>query len=354
MMVPTSLKAGLFVLPQLHLAWAMVLAPRQQISCSYEYAASSGDTCQSVAADWGLTVQALESLNPKITCPDLVAGQSYCVLGTVSSSGPTVSSSSLATSTSTSTISIVPIPSTTSSSSSSSSSAPYQPQQTGTAADCDQFYLVETGDSCGKIEAQFGISASEFLDWNPSVNSDCTNILAGYYYCVDVPGATTGPVTTTTIPVTTTTPGDGITTPTPIQTGMTDKCNKFDLVQSGDTCEAIAAKYEIPLATFYSWNPAVSSSCSDLDLGYYVCVDTIDYTVPTTTTSAGNGITTPTPYEPGMVSDCTTFYFVRSGDTCGSIASTLGITVGDIEKWNPKVGSGCKGLWLNDYICVGV
>ena len=177
MMVPTSLKAGLFGLPQLHLAWAMALAPRQQISCSYEYAASSGDTCQSVAADWGLTVQALESLNPGITCPDLVAGQSYCVLGTVSSSGPTVSSSSLATSTFTSTISIVPIPSTTSSSShsfsssSSFSSAPYQPQQTGTAADCDQFYLVETGDSCGKIEAQFGISASEFLDWNPSVNS---------------------------------------------------------------------------------------------------------------------------------------------------------------------------------------
>ena len=177
-MVPTSLKAGLFGLLQLHLAWAMALTPRQQISCSYEYAASSGDTCQSVAADWGLTVQALESLNPGITCPDLVAGQSYCVLGTVSSSGPTVSSSSLATSTSTSTISIVPIPSTTSSSShslspssSSSSSAPYQPQQTGTAADCDQFYLVETGDSCGKIEAQFGISASEFLDWNPSVNS---------------------------------------------------------------------------------------------------------------------------------------------------------------------------------------
>ncbi|GKZ86835.1 hypothetical protein AnigIFM56816_002765 [Aspergillus niger] len=301
MKVPTSFRAGLFVLPQLHVAWAIALAPRQQISCSYEYAASSGDTCQSVAADWGLTVQALEALNPDITCPDLVAGQTYCVLGTVSSSGPTVSSTSLITSTSTSTVSIISIPSTTSSSSSSSSTAPYQPQQTGTAADCDKFYLVEKGDSCGKIEAQFGISASEFLDWNPSINSDCTNILAGYYYCVDVPGATTDPVTTTTVPVTTTTPSDGITTPTPIQTGMTGKCNKFDLVQSGDTCELIAAKYDIPLSTFYTWNPAVGSSCSDLDLGYYVCVDTIGYTVPTTTTSAGNGITTPTPYEPGML-----------------------------------------------------
>ncbi|GKZ37251.1 hypothetical protein AbraIFM66950_008708 [Aspergillus brasiliensis] len=381
-MVPTSLKAALFVLPQLHLAWAMALAPRQQVSCSYEYTAGSGDTCQSVAAEWGLTVQAFESLNPGITCPDLVAGQNYCVLGTVSPSGPTGSSSPLTTSTST--VSTVSTPSTitsttssSSSSSSSSSAAPYQPQPTGTAANCDQFYLVELGDSCEKIEAQFGISASEFLDWNPSINSgwpntcsmifaqadqtnltDCTNILAGYYYCVDVPGATTNPVTTTTtVPTTTTTttPGDGITTPTPIQTGMTDNCNKFDLVQSGDTCEAIAAKYNIPLSTFYAWNPAVGSSCADLDLGYYVCVDTIGYTVPTTTTSsAGTGITTPTPYEPGMVSDCTTFYFVRAGDTCASIASSQGVTVGDIESWNPKVGSGCTGLWLKNYICVGV
>ncbi|PYI02372.1 hypothetical protein BO78DRAFT_400578 [Aspergillus sclerotiicarbonarius CBS 121057] len=350
MMAPTLLKAGLFVLPQLHLAWAMALAPRQQVSCSYESAASSGDTCQSFAADWGLTVQTLESLNPGITCPDLVAGQNYCVVGTVSSSGPTTSSSlttSTSTSASTSTTSTVSIPSTI-----SSSSAPYQPQQTGTAANCDQFYLVKIGDSCGKIEAQFDISASEFHDWNPSINSDCTNILAGYYYCVDVPGATRP--ATTTVPVTTTTPADGITTPTPIQTGMTDKCNKFDLVQSGDSCEAIAAKYNIPLSIFYTWNPAVGSSCADLDLDYYVCVDTIGYTLPTTTTSAGNGITTPTPYEPGMVSDCTTFYFVRSGDTCAGIASSQDITVGDLEQWNPKVGSGCTDLWLNEYICVGV
>lgn len=135
---------------------------------------------------------------------------------------------------------------------------------------------------------------------------------------------------------------------------MVDNCNKFDIVQSGDSCEAIAAKYNIPLSTFYTWNPAVGSSCADLYLGYYVCVDTIGYVVPTTTTSAGNGITTPTPYEPGMVADCTTFYFVNSGDTCASIASSQGITIAEIEQWNPKVGTGCTDLWLHEYICTGV
>ncbi|RAK99291.1 LysM peptidoglycan-binding domain-containing protein [Aspergillus ibericus CBS 121593] len=354
MMVPISLRTGLFLLPYLHLAWAMALAPRQQVICSYESAASPGDTCESLSAEWAMSVETFEALNPGITCPDLVAGQDYCVAGTVSPGGPTTTSSSLtpSTSTFTSTTSTLSTLS-TSSTTSSSSPAPYQPQQTGTAANCDRFYLVQLGDSCDKIEAQFDISASEFLDWNPSINSDCTNILAGYYYCVDVPGASS-PGTTTTVPATTTTPADGITTPTPIQTGMTDTCNKFDLVQQGDNCAAIAAKYNIPLSTFYAWNPAVGSSCADLDLGYYVCVDTIGYTVPTTTTSAGTGITTPTPYEPGMVAGCTTFYFVSSGNTCASIASSHGITIAEIELWNPNVGSGCTDLWLNDYICVGV
>ncbi|KAJ6019443.1 hypothetical protein N7522_001510, partial [Penicillium canescens] len=35
------------------------------------------------------------------------------------------------------------------------------------------------------------------------------------------------------------------------------------------------------LADFYSWNPAVGSSCSYLDLGDYVCVDILGYTITT-------------------------------------------------------------------------
>lgn len=160
------LNTGLFLLlSQLHLTWAMVVAPRQQVTCSYEVAASSGDTCQSFSDDWGLSVQSFKSLNPGVTCPNLVAGQKYCVLGTVSPGAPTTSSSPLATSTSSPT---------------SSSSAPDQPQQTGTAANCNQFYLVQLGDSCEKIENQFDITASEFLAWNPSINSGMSHAFLHY------------------------------------------------------------------------------------------------------------------------------------------------------------------------------
>ncbi|KAL5087856.1 hypothetical protein Trisim1_007507 [Trichoderma cf. simile WF8] len=363
MMAPTPLKAGLLLLSQLHLTRAMILAPRQQVTCSFATAASSGDTCDSFASEWGLTEQTFESLNPGVSCPSLVAGQNYCVVGTVSSAPPSSSfSSQLSTSSSSSAL-----PAKTSStlvtstrvSTTSSSTTSDQPQQTGTAANCNKFYLVQPGDSCPAIESEFGISMSQFITWNPSVNTGCTNIIAGYYYCVGVPGASK--VTTTTTSTKTT--GNGISTPTPIQTGMTTSCNKFYLVQSGDSCAVIATTYNVPLATFYSWNPAVGSSCATLDVGYYVCVDAIGYTPPkttttttkkTSTTSSGNGITTPTPFETGMVNNCKKFYLVKSGDSCATIATSQKTTAANIEKWNPGVGSTCTTLWLGDYICVGV
>ncbi|KAJ5094856.1 hypothetical protein N7456_010717 [Penicillium angulare] len=358
-MAPTTFQTGLVLLAQLQLTWGMAILPRSSVTCDYETAAASGDTCSSFAAEWGLAEDTFVSLNPDITCPNLVSGQNYCVVGTVTTTGPTTTTSSTVTTSTvtSSTSSSTSVSSSSSTSSTSSSSTPYEPQQTGTAATCDQYHLVVNGDSCSAIESQYGISLTEFLAWNPSLNSDCTNLLVGYYYCVNIPGATKVATTTTTKVPATATPADGITTPSPIQTGMIATCNKFDLVQSGDTCAVIANKYNVPLASFYDWNPAVGSSCAHLDVGDYVCVDIIGSTATTSTTSttsSGNGIPTPTPFEPGMVDDCTTFYFVSSGDTCASIASSKGVTVAQITKWNPDVGTGCTDLWLHEYVCVGV
>jgi LysM repeat protein len=52
-----------------------------------------------------------------------------------------------------------------------SSTSSDQPQQTGTAANCNKFYLVQPGDSCTAIESEFGISLSQFIAWNPAVNT---------------------------------------------------------------------------------------------------------------------------------------------------------------------------------------
>lgn len=219
------------------------------------------------------------------------------------------------------------------------------PTQTGMTANCNHFYKVKSGDTCSSITSAFGITLSQFYSWNKAVGSTCSALWVGYEVCVGVVGETSKPTSTK--------PGNGISTPTPTQKGMVSNCNKFYDVKSGDTCASIASSKRIPLSKFYAWNPAVGSSCGSLWKGYYVCVDIIGYTPPKTT-SPGNGIATPTPYEPGMVGDCNAFYYVQSGDTCSKIASRKGITVAEIERWNPKVGSSCSDLWQKTYICVGV
>ncbi|KAJ5753309.1 Peptidoglycan-binding Lysin subgroup [Penicillium odoratum] len=97
-MAPTSIKTSLLLIAQLNLALGLALAPRA-VTCNYETAASSGDTCTSFAAGWGLTLATFESLNPTASCPTLVVGQSYCVVGSVSAAAPTTSSTSSTSST---------------------------------------------------------------------------------------------------------------------------------------------------------------------------------------------------------------------------------------------------------------
>jgi LysM repeat protein len=219
-------------------------------------------------------------------------------------------------------------------------------------SNCDQFYLVVSGDTCSTIASNEGISLTDFYAWNPAVGTSCEYLGLGDYVCVDIIGYT--PSTTTATSTTTTTAGNGITTPTPIQTGMASNCDLFYLVVSGDTCSTIASNEGVGLSDFYAWNPAVGTSCQYLGLGDYVCVGVIATTSITTTTTTGDGITTPTPIQTGMVATCDSFYLVVSGDQCGTIASNEGISLADFYAWNPAVGTSCQYLGLGDYVCVGV
>ncbi|KAH8703904.1 putative LysM domain protein [Talaromyces proteolyticus] len=322
---------------------AHVLGARQSVTCDFTVAASSGDTCTTFAAEWGLTEEGFQALNPSVACPTtLVAGQSYCVLGTVSS---VTSTSPTTTATSTTTTTTKPtITSTFTSATKTTTSSPHEPTQSGLVSNCNNFYLVSSGDSCAAIESKFGISAQEFDSWNPSINSDCTNLFLGYYVCVGVPGATT--TTTAATKTTTSSPHE------PTQSGLVSNCNNFYLVSSGDTCAAIESKFGISAQEFDSWNPSINSDCTNLFLGYYVCVG-----VPgavTTTTSRTATSTAPSPEMPSIVSNCKKFHLVKSGDTCATIEAASSITKAQFVSWNPAVDSACDNLWLGYYVCVGV
>jgi LysM repeat protein len=119
---------------------------------------------------------------------------------------------------------------------------------------------------------------------------------------------------------------------------MTTSCDAFYDVQAGDGCWQISQDFTINLNDFYSWNPAVGTSCSGLDSGYYVCV----------------GILPPQPVQAGINSACENFYFVQPGDGCYDIANDNGITLANFYAWNPAVHTDCSGLDYGYYVCIYV
>ncbi|KLU93060.1 hypothetical protein MAPG_11999 [Magnaporthiopsis poae ATCC 64411] len=138
---------------------------------------------------------------------------------------------------------------------------------------------------------------------------------------------------------------------------MTTSCNKFHLVKSGDSCAAIQSTYKLgSFKELFSWNPALGDNCQFLVPGNYICVGVIGTktTTKAPTTTRGNGVSTPTPTQPGMVTNCKTFHKVVKGDTCQTVADKYRITLANFTRWNSGVGSDCKSLQLNTYACVGL
>ncbi|KAH8695446.1 hypothetical protein BGW36DRAFT_429323 [Talaromyces proteolyticus] len=223
--------------------------------------------------------------------------------------------------------------------------------------DCSYSVTANNGDTCQSISDDWGITTTQFEEYNSQVGANCSNgVTVGQSYCVQwsgpLPTKTTVPAATTATTTTATATGNGA--PSPTQSGIAANCTKYYQAVSGDSCSSIASAFgTFSVSDFESWNPAVGSSCSGLWAGYYYCV-AIPGT-PTsrpTTTTAPSG---PSPTQSGIVSDCTKFYKAQSGDSCYSIATSFGtFSVSDFESWNPAVGSSCSGLFAGYYYCVAV
>jgi hypothetical protein len=214
-------------------------------------------------------------------------------------------------------------------------------------SNCNKFHFVAKDVSCGQVISYQKITLEDFAKWNPTVLSDCSGMWAEVNVCVGVIGGATP--TSTKAPVSSTTSaGNGVATPQPTQPGMVANCNKFHYIDSGVVCSQVTSYNKISLDDFVKWNPSVGSDCRGMQAGVNVCVGVIGGTTtttakPTTTTSAGNGVATPQPTQPGMVTNCNKFHYVGSGVVCSQITSYNKISLADFVKWNPSVGSDCKG-----------
>ncbi|KAM7214751.1 hypothetical protein V8F06_009823 [Rhypophila decipiens] len=328
--------AGLFLGPELVAARAHRVA-RRGVNCYFEMPAEPGATCENLSSSWGTPLDLFLQINPGVSCPDLEVGKVYCVLGeyvagddTTTTTTTTSSTSTSKTSTSTTTTSSKTT-STTTTSKTTITPTPTpsnQPQMPGVAANCNRFYKIRSGDTCENIAQANGITFAQLRSWNTEINASCSNLWLDYYICTRVPGATTVPTTTTTAPQ----PSNS-----PAQPGAAKNCEKWYKIVSGDTCDKVAAKNKITTAQLSSWNN-VGTNCNGLQLGAYACVG-----VP--------GAATPMP---NIVSNCSRFSLVVSGDTCENIATKYFITVANFKKWNPYLNSQCSNLWLGALVCTNV
>ncbi|GKT51997.1 lysM domain-containing protein [Colletotrichum spaethianum] len=113
---------------------------------------------------------------------------------------------------------------------------------------------------------------------SPSVGADCSGIVIGNSYCVEVNfglprSATRRPSNTTTTTASSVTTATRNVKPSPTQLGLTADCTHFYFAVADDSFEGILAKFgTFTFADFYCWNPAVAPSCDTLWASTWYCV----------------------------------------------------------------------------------
>ncbi|KAL8758634.1 MAG: hypothetical protein Q9184_003869 [Pyrenodesmia sp. 2 TL-2023] len=220
------------------------------VSCTNYYQAVSGDTCEVISSKFGtFTVAQFQSWNPVgPDCGQLFLGYYYCVAIPGTPTTRTTTSTTKATS--------------------PTSSGP-SPTQTGIISSCTKYYKTISGDTCQVISDRFGtFSVSQFISWNSAVQSDCSQLYLDYYYCIAIPGT---PTTRTSSSTTSRAPTPTPKGPQPQQPGIVANCNKYYLVNSGDSCYTIQQTQMVTSTNFLSWNMGIKADCSNLFVGYYVC-----------------------------------------------------------------------------------
>ena len=94
-------------------------------------------------------------------------------------------------------------------------------------------YKVNSGDSCPGIAGTAKVTFQQIIAWNPSINSYCSNLIAGTNICVSPPGGVKSLTTIAGASVTQTGVYATATVdrPSPVASGTTRKCGKYYQIQ---------------------------------------------------------------------------------------------------------------------------
>lgn len=226
--------------------------PYQPVPCltGSQYAVASGDNCVAIAHKLSVSTGSLIALNSLYQdCTNLNAGANLCIPPTCTT------------------------------------------------------HTVLSGDTCDKIASQASSTFQQIVGWNPSIDTYCTNLIAGQDVCVSPPGGTPtlSTIAGATVTQTAVYAASTIAPPGTVPSGTTRHCGKWYQVQPGDFCQLIALNQTIDISLFEKINPSIDSACSNLLPGDYYCVKpTADWNITATSTI----VTAPTTTPSGTTADC--------------------------------------------------
>jgi LysM repeat protein len=120
-------------------------------ACTSIYTVASGDSCGTIETKFGITLADIIAWNPFLTSSCAIQiGQNLCVAGTpaTGSSGPPANIAA------------------------------------GTLTNCTTYYTIASGDTCTSVDEKYDIALADLLRWNTALTSACTTIQLNEAYCV--------------------------------------------------------------------------------------------------------------------------------------------------------------------------
>ncbi|EEU37422.1 uncharacterized protein NECHADRAFT_86238 [Fusarium vanettenii 77-13-4] len=208
--------------------------------------------------------------------------------------------------------------------------------------DCAHFHQAAPDETCRSILKTYSyITEAQFFEWNPVLKNNCDGLWKDTWYCVGLKDQRPLPPTVTT-------------RPSSVPENSAKDCNRWYYTTGGETCEDIAIMFGgFDAKGFIAMNPSVLSDCSDIEDRMWYCVGTPDTPSNTATQApsqpeSATGRVTQT----GISEDCEAYWLVSRQDTCESISEANGNSSADLIAWNTALGSDCKGLEANYYVCV--
>ncbi|CCO32813.1 hypothetical protein BN14_06876 [Rhizoctonia solani AG-1 IB] len=193
-----------------------------------------------------------------------------------------------------------------------------------------QTYTVKSGDTCTTIvnARAADMTYAQLLNWNPTIDAWCSNLIAGNNICVSAPGGYFSPS-----PVASAIPtGTLITTATPAPTG---------------TAPGAPTNCGITMADFRAANPQINADCTNLWAATAYCV----YLV-TKGPTPSSYVPAPSNIASGTTKDCYKYYSAVSGDTCSTITYSQVTNLTDLFRWNTGLNSQCTNLTAGSAYCV--